>query len=288
MNSIIQTICELNHLQCSNCSVVSGGDINDAYALNTSEGRLFLKINDAAAFPQMFSKEAEGLQALQQASLLKVPGVIANGEEAGKQYLILEWLERASPPSNFWQQFAEGVAQLHQIGNDTFGWSSFNYIGSLQQQNNEETSWTLFYASHRIMPLVKQLFDKKLFAASDVIAAEQLCKRLDDIFTIELPALLHGDLWSGNFLCVENNGVSAPAIFDPAVYYGHREMDIGMSLLFGGFDNSFYDFYSDCYPLEKNWRQRVPLTQLYPLLVHAILFGGGYVQQCKSIIQQWQ
>jgi fructosamine-3-kinase len=140
--------------------------------------------------------------------------------------------------------------------------------------------------------LVQRLFNNGDLSKVDISNAEKLCTRLIEVFPIEPPALLHGDLWAGNFMAVKSNSNSVadvvPAIYDPAVYFGHREMDIGMSMLFGGFDSSFYEAYHSFYPLEKNWRQRIRLTQLYPLLVHAILFGGGYISQCKSILNDWK
>ena len=127
-----------------------------------------------------------------------------------------------------------------------------------------------------------QLFDNGSFDKNDVLAAEKLAKNFSNIFPPEPPALLHGDLWSGNFM-VAANGLAA--IYDPAVYFGHREMDIGMTKLFGGFTAPFYQAYNEIFPMEKNWMQRVPLTQLYPLLVHALLFGGGYISNCRHLIK---
>jgi fructosamine-3-kinase len=135
------------------------------------------------------------------------------------------------------------------------------------------------------MPLVAKLHDNGSFESATLRCAEKLCTKLSEIFPPEPSALLHGDLWSGNFFVAASGHV---AIFDPAVYYGHREMDLGMSLLFGGFDRRFYEAYNACYPLEAAWRQRVQLTQLYPLLVHAVLFGGHYVSSCKNIIEQYK
>jgi fructosamine-3-kinase len=133
------------------------------------------------------------------------------------------------------------------------------------------------------------VYNKKQFTKTDVQFAEKLCLRFVEIFPEEQPALLHGDLWAGNFMAVKasNSNSCVPSIFDPAVYFGHREMDIGMALLFGGFDSRFFEAYDVLYPLEQNWRQRVPLTQLYPLLVHALLFGGGYIFKCQQIIKEW-
>jgi fructosamine-3-kinase len=130
------------------------------------------------------------------------------------------------------------------------------------------------------MPLAKQIFDT---GSREMKNAELLCGKLNQLFPREHPSLLHGDLWSGNFMC----SAKGPAIFDPAVYCGHREMDLGMTKLFGGFDNEFYEAYNHTYPLEKDWQKRVPLAQLYPLLVHAILFGGGYASNAANIIRSF-
>jgi fructosamine-3-kinase len=291
VNTLINKICETEGLKYISTSVISGGDINATYQLVTDEGRFFMKLNSAVEFPEMFEKEADGLKALQQVKLLKVPEIVATGKVEDKQYLLLELLEKQPPSPTFWETFAQGLASLHWITNSSFGWHTSNYIGSLAQENNYKAAWAEFYATQRITPLVQKLFDKGALSKVDVSNAEILCSRLTDIFPIEPPALLHGDLWGGNFMPTKlsSNFMDAvPSIFDPAVYYGHREMDIGMSLLFGGFDSSFYEAYHSFYPLEKNWRQRISLTQLYPLLVHAILFRGSYISQCKSILNDWK
>jgi protein-ribulosamine 3-kinase len=199
-----------------------------------------------------------------------------------QQYLLLEWLESGSSQKDFWEQFGAGLAMMHKKQQAFFGWKEDNYIGSLRQNNNKHESWNLFYAECRIMPLVRQLFNTNAFSKNDLAAAEKLCEKLNKLFPSEPPALLHGDLWSGNFM-VTSNGYAA--IFDPAVYYGHREMDIGMTKLFGGFDQRFYNAYNEVYPLEKDWQRRLQLTQLYPILVHAILFGGHYIDKAKTIIK---
>lgn len=288
----IKPICEAHGMQYRNSHKISGGDINETYTLDTNKGRFFIKLNSALHFPLMFIKEAEGLKALQQASLLKVPEVAATGEYEGQQYLLLEWLEVTMPSTNFWQQFAEGLAQLHRITHSHFGWSSSNYIGTLMQNNEYKTSWQEFYTTQRVLPLVEELYNKTSFSKDDVLTAEKICSRLKDVFPDEPPALLHGDLWAGNFIAVKGTGIKnnsevLPSVFDPAVYFGNREMELGMSLLFGGFDKQFYEVYNCIFPLEKNWRKRVSLTQLYPLLVHAVLFKGGYINQCRNILNEW-
>ncbi len=283
-------ICKLHALTYIKSGAISGGDINQSFQIETKQGLFFLKLNYASRYPKMFQKEAEGLQALQNASNLKVPSVVGVGEYDSQQYLLMEWMERGEPHSTFWKDFAEGLAQQHRRTNDQFGWLSNNYIGSLEQGNSRADTWADFYAHHRIIPLVSKLFDNGSFAKREVEAAEKLCNKFPKIFPDEPPALLHGDLWSGNYMAAKSGmndrSITIPSIFDPAVYFGHREMDIGMSLLFGGFPTRFYDAYNSVFPLEQNWRNRVPLTQLYPLLVHAVLFGGGYINQSRNILTQ--
>lgn len=290
MTNYIKLICEAHEMQYINSRKVSGGDINETYGVDTNKGRFFMKLNSASHFPLMFEKEAEGLKALQKASSLKIPEVIATGQHQEQQYLLLEWLEKVKPSTIFWERFAEGLAQLHRITHSHFGWTSYNYTGSLEQTNEFKTSWPQFYSTQRIMPLVKKLYDQTSLLKDDVEAAEKVCVRLKDIFPDEPPALLHGDLWAGNFMAVQSGNASEvlPSVFDPAVYFGNREMDLGMSLLFGGFDKRFYDIYHSIFPLENNWRKRVSLTQLYPLLVHAVLFNGGYINQCRNILKEWR
>jgi len=262
-----------------------GGDINRAYCLIGNNEKYFLKKNEENRYPSMFEKEADGLQSLQANTILKVPGVIKHGRVNNQQYLLLEWIGNGSIKRGFWEGFGAGLAQLHLKKQEFFGWNTNNYIGSLTQNNKIFPSWHLFYSECRILPLVKQLFDQGIFLKQDLLSAELVCKKSEFLFPHEPPALLHGDLWSGNFK-ITTEGEAA--IFDPAVYYGHREMDIGMTLLFGGFAQQFYEAYHEIYPLEKGWRQRLPLTQLYPLLVHALLFGGHYVESVRREMKNYK
>jgi fructosamine-3-kinase len=284
MKELVAAICEAAGYNYLRHRPAYGGDINSCYTVITLEGEYFLKLNDVASYPQMFEREAEGLAALSGKSVLTIPVVIATGQLDNYQYLFLNNLEKGIPRDNFWQHFASGLAAIHATSDLNFGWKNDNYIGSLVQQNNQNADWPSFYANQRILPLVKRLFDSGAFDLSIVSESEKLAKKISEIFPPEPPALLHGDLWSGNFM-VAANGLAA--IYDPAVYYGHREMDMGMTKLFGGFTDEFYRAYNEIFPMEKNWMQRVPLTQLYPLLVHAVLFGGGYIPTCRQIIKTW-
>lgn len=277
----LQTIFNQLDMPVHRTESVHGGDINNAWCIYTNDKKYFLKTNDAARYPGMFAKEANGLALLRQYSDLAVPQVIAQGIYETTQYLLLEWLDKGASNANAQYQFGKSIARLHQATTDYFGLEEDNYIGSLIQINTPCKSWTDFYTNHRILPLVKMLADTKIFSSKDVKAAENFCALLDPVFPDEKPALLHGDLWGGNYFTTQK-GVTS--IFDPAVYYGHREMDIGMTRLFGGFWPEFYAGYNEVYPLENGWQQRLGYSQLYPLLVHAVLFGGHYVSNVREIL----
>jgi protein-ribulosamine 3-kinase len=263
---------------------VHGGDINESYHLHCSDTDYFLKVNHADRYPSMFEREANGLTALAKGSSLIVPSVIKYGNTLQQQYLLLQWIEKGISKKDFWESFGIALAAMHKEPQAYFGWTEDNYIGSLSQNNTIHQDWSSFYSECRILPLVKILFDAGVYSKQDANLAESFCKKINQVFPEESPSLLHGDLWSGNFMTSSSGNA---AIFDPAVYCGHREMDIGMTKLFGGFDSRFYNAYNDAYPLEKNWIQRLPLTQLYPLLVHAVLFGGHYIVNTKQIIKHF-
>lgn len=281
---MLDLIIESCGLSVHSVETLGGGDINQAFCINTEDKKYFLKVNNAERFPLMFEKESAGLLALKENSEFKIPNVIKYGTAGEKQFLLLEWIEPGAKKENFWNDFGSKLALMHKKEQASFGWSHDNFIGSVVQKNTKHTNWMDFYTECRILPLVEILANKHRFVKEDVKNAEGFCRKLSSIFPEEKPALLHGDLWSGNFI-TSSEGVSA--IFDPAVYNGHREMDIGMTLLFGGFHEHFYNSYNEVYPLEKEWQQRVPFTQIYPLLVHAVMFSGGYVMQVKNLLKDF-
>ncbi|MBN4073018.1 fructosamine kinase family protein, partial [Crocinitomix catalasitica] len=166
-----------------------------------------------------------------------------------------------------------GLAKLHQCTANDFGLDHTNFIGSLQQQNERKTTWTDFLLTQRFEPMLKMAMDSGHISSSELAQFSKFERHAVDIWPEEPPALLHGDLWSGNYLPAEND---EPCIIDPAVYYGHREIDIGMMHLFGGFSNELFEAYNEVFPMEKNWQDRIPYNQLYPLLVHVNLFGRSY------------
>jgi len=267
-----------------NVSSIHGGDINLAYRLDTTHGSFFAKFTASKTFPDVFQKEAKGLLLLSECSALYIPKVICFGENSTDSWLVLEWLESAGNSTDYWQALGSGLAQMHRETANQFGLDHNNYIGRLPQNNTQHDAWSTFYAGERLEPLVRLARNASKLLSSDVKSFERLYKCLNAIYPNESPALLHGDLWSGN---VSNTVNNVPIVFDPAVYYGHREMDLAMTRLFGGFANGFYTAYINSYPLEKGWEQRVKYSQLYPLLVHLNLFGGNYLNSIQGILKEF-
>ena len=242
---------EISALKNENISIVSvqaegGGCINQAYTLETTSGKFFLKTNHAGLYPRMFEKEALGLQALSEAGEIFVPRPLVHGDCGDISFLLLEHIRSSSKMSDFWEDFGRSLALLHKHSSDLFGLEYDNYIGSLEQNNRKHNNW---------IPL----------AGNE-----------------EHPSLLHGDLWSGNYM-VSSSG--KPCLIDPAIYYGHREMDISMTRLFGGFAEAFYSAYNNEFPLESGWNSRSDVCNLYPLMVHVNLFGGSYLRSVKEILK---
>jgi len=269
----------------TNIKPLSGGDINEVYKLSTKNKTYCVKVNSSELFPGMFQAEKMGLERLKCSNTFTIPEVIAVLEKKGQSFLLMEYIFQGTKTREFWSDFATNLATMHQNSSDKFGLDHNNYIGSLQQINNEKTTWAEFYTENRLLYMFDLAKTSGHLSSSDGKALLNLCNRLTEIFPEEVPALLHGDLWGGNYL-IDDNGKAC--LIDPAVYYGHREMDLGMMQLFGGFDSKVFDYYNERYPLEKHWQERVPITQLYPLLVHVNLFGSGYVSQVRRIIDKFR
>lgn len=264
--------------------VKGGGSINAAAILRTNAGPFFVKWNDARRYKGMFDAEARGLDLLKAAGEIKVPDVIGTGEDENHCFIILEYLEQGEPSFGFWEDFGERLARQHRHTSDKFGLDHDNFVGSLPQRNAWVESWPDFFVRFRLEPQLRRAVDNGKADGGVVQKFESLYKRLPEIFPQEPPALLHGDLWGGNFLSTLEGD---PAVFDPAVYYGHREMDLAMTRLFGGFDYEFYEGYANEYPLSPGWEKRVDICNLYPLLVHVNLFPGSYIQSVKNILSRF-
>lgn len=263
---------------------VPGGDINRCFELETSGGRLFLKVNDRMGSRAFFQAERGGLERLRATGTLRVPRSFLEGETTSEQFLVMEFLDKQPPDPDFWRVFAEELGNLHRHAAARFGLDEDNYIGTWPQTNTQMDTWGAFYVQQRLTPLLRALRDEGDFSASEARQAEQIFLRIEEMFPPEKPALLHGDLWGGNFM---PGAGGLPSVFDPAVYYGCREMDLAMARLFGGFDRKFYWYYQEYFPLAEGWQQRIPLCQLYPVLVHARLFGGSYIRQAATIISEF-
>ena len=259
---------------------VGGGSINQAAKLQTTHGSYFLKYNSASLYRNMFALEERGLELLHSADEIYVPQIISSGEVGEFGFLLLEFVDSVLPNKTFWEDFGMSLAKLHKHTASEFGLNHDNYIGSLKQSNSKCRSWVPFFIEERLEPQVQMASlpsdIKKMFS--------KLYDRLEDIVPSESPALLHGDLWSGNYM---TSARGEPTLIDPAVYYGHREMDIGMTKLFGGFAEPFYSAYNSVFPMESGWEARVDLCNLYPLMVHVNLFGGSYLSQVNSILNKF-
>ena len=263
---------------------IGGGCINEAYCLKTTIGKYFIKYNSASAYPGMFEKEAAGLKILCDTDTIATPEVIGTIETGKFSYLLLQQIEPGIPGRNFWNDFGTKLADLHRNTSASFGLDHDNYIGSLVQENNPHPDFFSFFISQRIEPQLKEARNKGAFSQSETRYFDSLFNSLHNIIPVEKPALIHGDLWSGNYM-VSANG--SPCLIDPAVYFGHREADIAMTKLFGGFQPEFYHAYNASWPMEKNWEKRMDIFNLYPLLVHVNLFGGSYARQVLQIIRQF-
>lgn len=261
---------------------VGGGSINQTFRIFTGTDTYFCKVNSATNFPHLFEKEAWGLQLLRRQEVLRIPEVVDQFCVHDQQVLLLEWIPAGPKSGEFWKAFGSGLAALHHITQDSFGLDHDNYMGSVEQANKPEADWCRFFIQQRLQPLVQQCAQRKLLSLKHQQLFEQLYERLPGLFEPELPALLHGDLWSGNFMCDE---ASRPVLIDPAVYYGHRSVDLGMTTLFGGFNPLFYQSYQYHYPLPANYVEQWQVCNLYPLLIHLRLFGSGYLSQIEITLK---
>jgi len=260
---------------------VGGGDINDAYCATLDDGkRVFVKTRvDAPS--GMYEREAEGLSWLAEAKSLQVPEVLAVSDAL----LVLPWIERGPRAADFDEQLGRGLCLLHRAGAPSFGFADDNFIANLPQAKGELDSWSEFYRVRRLEPMVARALASGELESSDAMGFDRLYVRLDELVgPRERAARLHGDLWSGN---VYGNASGAPVLIDPAVYGGHREIDLAMLQLFGAPTPRFFAAYDDVMPRASGHEDRVALYQLYPLLVHVNLFGGAYLSQLRSALRKY-
>lgn len=252
--------------------------------LNNTRGRVFVKKGPATAL-EMFEAEVDGLKELRSAGVLRVPEVYACGVSDGESFIELEHFSFDRPSANTERRFGEQLAQLHRHTRDRFGWHRDNTIGQTPQINNESDNWLNFYREHRLRYQLELAAVNGYGAQLNELGA-RLSDQLPRLFGAYEPeaSLLHGDLWGGNWGSANGEVV----IFDPAVYYGDRESDIAMTMLFGGFGADFYAAYETSWPMAPGHEQRLRLYQLYHVLNHLNLFGRSYLGRAVRLMQELQ
>ncbi|HVS04467.1 MAG TPA: fructosamine kinase family protein, partial [Thermoanaerobaculia bacterium] len=266
---------------------IAGGCIHDSRLLELADGRrLFLKA-DAGAPPDLFEREAEGLAALAAAGAVRVPADPLPGRAGGTVFLLMEAIPRGSPGRGFFADFGHRFAALHRdTRGGRHGLDQDNYLGGTPQPNGWSESWVDFFRQHRLGHQLRLARERGRSDAELERLGASLLERLGRWFDVpgEPACLLHGDLWSGNFLADDRG---APVLVDPAVYHGHREADLAMTRLFGGFESAFYRAYEEAWPLPPGHEERLPLYQLYHLLNHLNLFGASYRGRCLAILRRY-
>lgn len=271
-------------IQILQTDTVGGGCIHNSHKITTNKGFFFLKWNESPfSFDQM-DAEQKGLKTLQITGCIKTPEVIYFGRNGNFGLLILEWIEQGLKQHSFWDHFAKQLATLHQNHASKFGLEHDNFIGSLPQINTATLTWHDFFVEHRILPMMKSALEKGLIDQTIVRKTENFCIQAEQLFPDEPPALVHGDLWSGNYLV---NTDEEAVIFDPAVHYANREVELAFTMLFGGFDKAFYDAYHSYHPLSPGFEKRKDYYNLYPMYVHLNMFGIGYLSSVKQILSKF-
>ncbi len=262
---------------------VGGGCINRAYRLEGGGRRFFVKLNDADRL-EMFEAEAAGLAELAAAGAVRVPRPICLGAESGQSFLVLEYLELHGDGAAAEERLGRELAALHRVTRPRYGWARDNTIGATPQPNGEMDDWVAFWRERRI-GFQLELAARHGHGGELQRKGRALLERLDLLLDGHVPpaSLLHGDLWGGNW-SVDASG--RPVLFDPAVYFGDRETDLAMTALFGGFGPRFYGAYAEAWPLEPGYGERRALYNLYHVLNHLNLFGGGYLGQALALLDR--
>lgn len=268
--------------QPNNPRSIGGGCINSGYAVSDGDRTYFVKLNQASQLA-MFTAEAAGLKQMVATQTIRVPQPICWGTTGNSAYLVLEWLELGrSNSAAAWEAMGQQLAAMHRhTSTSGFGWQQKNTIGSTPQINTWTTDWTEFWTEHRIGYQL-QLGQRR---GGNFPKGNQLLAAIPRLLAghTPLPSLVHGDLWSGNAAVIQSG---EPVIFDPAIYYGDREVDLAMTELFGGFPTAFYQGYNQAFPLDAGYQQRKTLYNLYHILNHFNLFGGSYEGQANRMIDQ--
>jgi fructosamine-3-kinase len=260
---------------------VSGGDINQAFRAELEDGTaVFVKTHPRAP-KGAYAAEAAGLEWLKVEGGPTLPTVLGCSD----RWLLLEWVDAGESRPEYDEELGRQLARMHLAAPEYFGLEYDNFIANLPQSNRRHADWASFFGQERVLPLVAACTHRGVWTAQTHAGFEHLVRVLPErVGEDEQPARLHGDLWMGNAM---RGPAGEPMLIDPAVYGGHREVDLAMMKLFGGFSADVFAAYNEVYPLQADWEERVDLWQLYPLLVHALLFGGGYAGRCVEVMRRW-
>jgi fructosamine-3-kinase len=285
-NSVFNKLEELKGSSVSDIFPLSGGSISNTYRITFADKETYLLKTNSQDHGDMFIKEEHGLQELKKAGAIRVPEVLYS--DSG--FILLEFINSAPKVNNFFEEFGRKFALLHKYTSNEFGFYENNYIGSTPQINKPDNSstlnWVSFYFTNRLL-FQFRLLEKNGYADSALRNAfSKLEQKIDQIIpeSDASQSLLHGDLWGGNYMSDENGN---SCLIDPAVYYGHREADLAMTRLFGGFPQSFYNSYNETFPLQEGWQYRENIYKLYHVMNHLNLFGGGYYSQTLALMKSY-
>jgi fructosamine-3-kinase len=285
MQSLVDAVARDLHADVRTAGRLGGGDVAESYRLDLADGRCVFAKTHRNPPRHFFTTEANGLRWLRQPGLMPVPEVLAvsDGDDGSPPRLVLEWIEQArgvSPEGE--AAFGRALARLHRAGSPCFGRADGRTTGSLGLPNDPCDSWVEFYGQRRLAVLLRLAHDRRALPASAISKLQLTIERLEEFGgSPEPPARLHGDLWAGNRMI---DGEGRSWLIDPACHGGHREYDLAMMRLFGGFGRECFDGYAAEWPLADGWESRIPLHQLSPLVVHAIKFGGGYVAAAERAL----
>lgn len=261
-------------------TVVSGGDINTCFCLTDDNQKYFVKLNDKNHL-EHFESEVYALKQIHRCEQISCPKVITLGVTLDKSFLVLNFIPFETPHSDDWYHLGQQLAHLHKTStHGQFGWQYDNYIGNTVQPNQWSSNWKSFFAEQRIGWQLQLLYEKSI-RFGDIDHIIQKCHDALSHHHVT-PRLVHGDLWHGNMGFSDHNAI----IFDPACYYGDREVDVAMTELFSHLPHNFYQGYHDTFPLKKDYEQRKLIYNFYHILNHANLFGGNYIEQSKALLSR--
>ena len=279
---IRQYVRSLHKKELNNLTPVGGGSINEAYSYSVKDDVFFFKYN--GKLDGIIAKEVDGLKAIAKLNVITTPEVIAFEKIDQYEILILPFIKQGLKTSTAWKNFGYQLAQMHKKPAPHYGWHQSNFIGSLHQNNEPSPDFISFFINQRLYPQLKLARENNLLSGKEIQEFDLLFAKLNEILPDTTPSLVHGDLWSGNFMIREGN---TPYLIDPSVHYNFRETDLAFTHLFGGFDSIFYKAYQDYFPMAAGFSDRVALYNLYPLLVHLNLFGSGYYRSVITNLHQY-